>query len=325
MNGINNNIAFRGALGEKFVREITVNQRTVSANELLQASKGKLMGLDSGKVVDIFEAFSSSLVRETREKLSLKERIESFKKELPERIQEAIKHTEESIFSSVRPVLENKDKEIAKRDRIIAELKQYEAMAKVKSIEELDVVMPETAIATAQAMKEHAKEAQESMLTYLLTGKGQEAVLEQTERSNILTKAMADGVTKLPEVSEATNDLRFAEPLYFLTSLMETALRDDRGAVVVVPAIKAQIKTNITGLLAPHYSSRFSNTTEKGVSENLDRRLEDLVQFHTNLNAQKEKFKAKCPDAVKIVFNPEQYQMEAIGTNGEIIATQNLF
>ena len=49
MNGISNNITFKGALGEKFVREITINHRTVSANELLQASKGKVMGLDTTK------------------------------------------------------------------------------------------------------------------------------------------------------------------------------------------------------------------------------------------------------------------------------------
>ena len=89
-------------------------------------------------------------------------------------------------------------------------------MAKVKSIEELDVIMPKTAILTAQEeMKEHSEEARESMLNYLLTGKGQEAVLAQTERNNILMKAMQDGITQLPEVNEAIKGTNCADTLWF--------------------------------------------------------------------------------------------------------------
>ena len=134
MSVTRNNIAFKGALGEQFVREITVNHRTVTSNELLQASKGNLLGLDTTKVGDIFEAFTSSLIRETKEKISMREQMENLAKDLPEKIREAIHDTEEAIFSSIRPVLADKDKQIAERDKIIAELRQQlqELQAKIK-------------------------------------------------------------------------------------------------------------------------------------------------------------------------------------------------
>lgn len=132
MNGINNNIAFRGPLGERFVQEITVNHRTVTANELLQASKSGFLGLDPTRVGDIFEAFTSTLIKETKEKITMKEHFDRIAQELPSRIQEAIRSTEEAIFSSVRPVLEAKDKEIQEKDKIIADLKQQLENLKTK-------------------------------------------------------------------------------------------------------------------------------------------------------------------------------------------------
>ncbi len=284
MNGISNNITFKGALGEKFVREITINHRTVSANELLQASKGKVMGLDTTKVGDIFEAFTSSLIKETKEKLSMKEHMDKLAQELPQKIQDTIKNTEEAIFSSIRPILERKDKEIEAKDKIIDELRKYESMAKVKSIEELDVIMPKTAILTAQEMKEHSEEARESMLNYLLTGKGQEAVLAQTERNNILMKAMQDGITQLPEVNEAIKGTDCADTLWFLSCLMENALKDKKGSIIVAPVVRQQIKTNIIGLLAPYYDNRYTNTNENGVSKDIDNRLEKIITFHKEQN-----------------------------------------
>ncbi len=307
MNGINNDVAFRGMLGDKFVQEITVYHRNLTANTLLQASKSKLVGLDSGKVTDIFESFITGLTKEAKEKHTLQERLNSLSKEVPERIKEAIKATEDSIFPSVKSALAAKDDEIVEKERTIRELRRYEAMAKVKSLDEIGTVMPETAIATAQEMREHQQEAEESMLTYLLTGKGQEAALQQTERSNIMIKAMEDGITQIPHVADAIQGVNFADTGFYLKRLMETALRSEEGSVILSPVLRNQVKDNMLGLLLPHANEKYSNTGIEGIKRETDSTLEELVQFHQRLAKRKQEIRNEFPHPIsKIVYDSSE-------------------
>lgn len=311
MNGINNNIAFRGMVGDRFVQEITVYQRNITANALLQASKGKFVGLDSGIVTDIFESFIAGLTREAKEKYTLQERLKSLSKEVPERINEAIRATEDSIFTSVRSALAIKDEEIVEKERTIRELQRYESMAKVKSLDEIGTVMPETAIATAQEMREHQKEAKESMLTYLLTGKGQEAALAQTERSNILIKAMNDGITQIPSVADSIQGVDFAEPGFYLKRLMEKALRSEEGSIILSPVLRNQVKENMLGLLLPHADEKYSNTGVEGIKRDTDSTLEELVEFHQKLAIRKQEIRNEFPHPLsKILYDSDENKIK---------------
>ena len=327
MNGINNNIAFRGAIGDKFVQEITIHRRSVTTTALMQASKGKLVGLDSVKVGDIFESFISGLIKETNEKLSLQDRIDSLRQEVPKRIEEAIKSTEESLFSAFRRAMEEKDKTIDEYHSMTLDLQKYKEMAHVKSLEELDTVMPETAIATVREMNEHKGEAEESMLTYLLTGQGQQKALEQTERAQILVKAMADGITDIPEVADAIkeNNPRFAETRYFLSHMMGDVLREEKASVVIAPVFKEQIKKNMLGLLTPYADERYSNTGRNSIVREVDSILDYSVEFHKNLAQRRQELKKEYPNAAKIVYNRQNNEIETYDSNGELINSRMFF
>lgn len=324
MNGINNNIVFRGALGDRFVNEITVNHQIVTTSSLLEASRAKLVGLDSGKVCDIFESFVDGLIAATKEKISMQDRIDSMCKELPQQIHDAIKATEQSLFSGFKAAIANKDREIETYVLKIRDLKKYESMAKVKSLDEIDTVMPETAISTAKEMAEHKAEAEESMLTYLLTGKGQEKVLEQAERAQILVKAMQDGITEIPEVENVIQDNRvnYAEPLHFLKSMMFNVLQDDKASVIVAPVFAKQIKTNMMGLLTPHCNEQQYYSSVERISKSIDEELESSIKFQKSLAARKLELKREIPDASKIIYDRVNNNINVYDANGEITASR---
>lgn len=324
MNGINNNIAFRGALGDKFVQEITVHRRSVAPATLLQEAKGKLFGLDTGKVGDIFESFISGLIREITENQSLRNRITTLKIEMAESVDEAINSTRKNLVADFRKELDAKDKTIQECRSRIAELEIYKEMAHVKSIEELDTVMPETAIATVKEMAEHKAEAEESMLTYLLTGQGQEKALEQAERAQILVKATNDGITNIPEVAEIIkdNDMYFAETRCFLTRIMRDVLRKEKASVVIAPVFKEQIKKNMLGLLTPYANERYYNCSRDFIVRETDSILDSSVTFHTKLYQRKKAIKKDIPNAAQIVYNGENNNIETYDSNGKMIDTR---
>lgn len=324
MNGINNNIAFRGVIGDKYVRQITQDKRTVFTDTLMKEAKG-FVGLDSGRVHDIFDSFVNGLINEVKEKTAIQEQFEKMREEAPKRIQEEVKHAEEGLASVFRRALQDKNKEIDEREKKLMELRRYESMAKVKSIDEIDTVMPETAINTAKEMREHRIEARESMLNYLLTGKGQEAALEQTERSNILIKAMQDGITEIPDVAEAIKGVSYADTAYFLKSLMELALRSEKGSIIISPVLRAQVKDNMLGLLLPHADERYSNTGAEGIKREVDYTLESLLKFQQNLAKRKQEIRNEYTDPIsKIVYNQDENRIYLFNNEGEQYAKSYL-
>ena len=327
MNTINNNIAFRGTLGNKIVKDITENQRIVDAKEILQMTKSKLVGLNTEKVTDIFESMSDGLLKESQEKTSLKMQLKSLSESIPQKIETAVNDVRNKMQTAFDIAMNLKNVEIQAKDEELAKLRIYESMAKVKSLDEIDTVMPETAITTVREMKEHDKTAKESMLTYLLTGKGQEAALEQADRANVLAKAHSDGINQIPEVMSEIekSGIHYAEPLYFLRSMMSSVLRTDKGAVVLAPVFKNQIKTNMLALLTPHSNNRYSNTSVDGITKCIERSLEETVTFHKNLAQRKQELTKEFPNASQIIYNNEDNKIELYDSNGKLIESRMFF
>lgn len=323
MNGINNNLAFKGALGDKFVHEITVKRNAVSSRTLLEASKSSFMGLDSSKVGDIFESLSDNLMKVANEKRSLLEKIERIKDDLPKQIEKEFKFRESKILEEFNSILTKQNNKIDEQYKTILTLKAYESMAKVKPIHRLDTIMPETVIKNYQEMQEHEKEARESMLSFLLTGKGQEPALEQLERNNLNLKAIDDGITEIPEVIEALGTAKphAVDPMYFLKSLAYDALKSEKGGVIKSPVIRTQLKTNLMALIEPHCQKNNFNASKTYMEQVIDKDFDNLQEFHSNLLRTKQEVKQNYPNN-KIVYNQDKARIEVLDDEGKLITAQ---
>ena len=175
--------AFKGDIGRKVLQDITA-KRPVTVASIL-AMVGGMLGLSKDKVSDVME----ELVGKIQSLMGKNEELESQNLELNKTLinikseKEAAKKNfedeKQQMQAGITHALVEKDLEIAKKDAKIAELQRYEGMAKVKSVDELDIVSPEQFVELLKTVKDAQPQAEASLLNYLFKGNGQEEFLAQ--------------------------------------------------------------------------------------------------------------------------------------------------
>ena len=296
-NRNNQNVNFKGALGDKFVEEI-VSGNHVKPERIMEAVKGTF-GPKKEKVNDVIESFTSKIAELSYKNSALTERVNDQSEKIadfPFQKEDAVRETTERLEKSFTSIIKDKDKEIAQKDAKIKELEKYESMGKVKSLEDIDVVMPDVAIETFDKMIEKRADSTQSMLNFLTTGKGQEEALKQINRNNIILKAHTEGVTDIKEVKEANkraNDsgIWITSDANFTLNMIGQALKGwKNGSYLNSTPIKNQVKENAMAILTPMADKRYCNTGIKSISKMLDDTVDGAQKFHKNFEQGKEKF-----------------------------------
>ena len=286
---------FTGALGDKFVRDITL-MADVDANKIMKELKGTF-GLKSEKVQDVLESFIDSLRKMTLKGKQLEGELRKANEEIarfPAEKEDAVLKTEQKLRKSFVSVIDEKNQEIAAAKAETKEaqkaLEKYKPVANVKSVEEMATIMPEKAIEIMKEMAEHKATANKSMLDFLMTGKGQEEALKQIERNNMILKARQDGIFDIPSVKSETDKISKENGIYagswaqnFTIELIEKALKSSpQGEYIASNVVKEQVYQNAMAILTPMANERYSNTGIKAIQQNLKDRLSDVVKFHEN-------------------------------------------
>lgn len=298
-NSMNNKgVNFKGAIGEKFVKEMASGEHVEPA-KVMEAVKGTF-GPKSEKVADVVEYFTSKISALMYENKDLKHTVDMQSDRIadfPSEKEKAMETVRDEMRESFQQVLKNKDSKIAEKDAQIEQLKKYESMAKVKSVDDLDAVMPEDAIKTVQDMLEHRAEARESMFNYLMTGKGQEKALEQIERNNTMMKASKEGVTGIDDVKKACREACLGDENYtidanYTLNMMDQALKGNpKGKYLESAPIAKQVKENAMALLSPIVENGVGASSLKTYERELDKTLQDVKDYHRAFPKELERFK----------------------------------
>lgn len=276
-------VSFKGAIGDTLIKE--AGNSAPPLNTIMSKVKGTF-GLSAEKAKDVFESLltkittmSNELVAKNSEIQSLKGLVESLKTELSRE-----ENVNIQLHDSIKTIVADKNGKISELNSKIEELKKYEGLGKVKSVEELDTVMPEQVLSILEEAKAHHEEAHKSLGEFLFTGKGQEAFLEQMERSNTILKAKQDKMDAVPKVGKALEDSRSEltigyEPAYVAAEMMENILKfDERGEYLNSPVMFNQVKNNAEAIILPMHTAR-----SQYAPANIDKALKEVVDFHNNL------------------------------------------
>lgn len=279
--------AFKGQLGQKVVQDIAAKKVVTVASIL--ALVGGILGLSKDKVSDVIEELVDkikSLMGQnenlTQQNLELKKTLINTKSERDVIEAEKERMQADITQASVANKLENQ-----KLTAKIAELEKYEAMAKVKSVDELDIVTPEQFVELLNEAKENQGVAEESLLNYLFKGNGQEEFLAQMERSNKILKAKGDGILNLEDMNRAYENIGIIigyDSAYVAQQMMKKALKDNEaGAQLSYPPVRVQVETNADAIINPMKNPNFKETSNKEV-------LENVSKFYTELAVNTNKF-----------------------------------
>lgn len=148
---IKQSIHFNGELGNKFVNDI-IRGADLEPKVLIKEMNGTF-GIKTKKAEDILESFISKVKELLNDKISLSNKINEQEREIrefPKQKNDAVCDAEAKIRASYQSLIEAKNKEIATKNNEIADvksqLKKYEQVVKVKSIEEIDTIMPDKTI-----------------------------------------------------------------------------------------------------------------------------------------------------------------------------------
>ncbi|MCM1266045.1 MAG: hypothetical protein NC200_07585 [Candidatus Gastranaerophilales bacterium] len=302
VNSRNNNPSFRGALGEKFVSKMAKGE-TVIVDDVMNAVKGTF-GPKSEKVADVVESLLGRvqvLTQNNEANIKARNLAENKLADVPRQLNEAKSMGADSVREDCARIIRAKNEELAAKDAELKAAKEYaakyEPMAKVKSFEELDTVMPDKAIETIQEMVTHKTESADSMFNFLLTGKGQEAALAQIERSNVMLKAHQDGITKIPDVEKAIETAQKesgvyagGHPMSFALNLISSALHGNpKASYLESRVIRQQVEDNAMGLLQPLCDNRYYNTAADYAKAELGKTIDESIEFHRNFAEGKAK------------------------------------
>lgn len=288
--------AFKGALGKQFLDRITKNKEAtaVVATAVLASITG-LLGIKKKEATDVTETFVDEIKYLSTQKTSLINENANLtqKLEVKEREIESLRAEKSALIQQNNMIIKSKNTEIAEKDEIIAKLEKYAAMAKIKSVDDLGVVMPNQVLATLQEAKENNEAAHKSLFEYVMTGKGQEEFLKQIERNEILLKAKKDGIDSIPEVKEAMEEARnsglvtqgfdsYLTACYMLASCLRT---NTNGHYVLSPTIQQQVIDNACALLTPLQNSKYT------YNYNVQSALNEVRTFFNNLDVAMQKAK----------------------------------
>ena len=304
-----NHVNFTGNLGDKFVRQV-INGTDIDPKAILSEAKGTF-GLKSEKVEDIMESFIGKVKELFSDNMKLQGKLNDAERKIynfPDEKQQAINETTTRLQQSFSQTISAKNQEIAAKDKEVAQMKaevaKYEPMVKVKSVEELDTIMPDKVSEILDELAEHKIEARKSMFDFLMTGKGQEDALTQVERNNQIMKARQDGMFNIPELDKKWNSITRQEEIWpsgdihFTLNMIENALTGHpNGVYLSSPVIKAQVKNNAMAILTPMANGSKSNL--ENIEKQLTERLNNVEKFHKGFAAGIEKYKKHHPN-VKI-------------------------
>ncbi len=273
--------AFKGVIGDKVVKQIAAKEAVTVAG-IVGLAAG-MIGLSKDKVSDIVESFVNRIKGLQTENENLTQQIQQEKTRAAQEKARAAQEKEalmkdfeqekQQMQSGITHALVEKDLEVKEKDAKIAELQKYEAMAKVKSVEELDVVTPQQFVELLKEAEEANPKAEQSLLNYLFNGNGQEEFLEQIERSNKVLKARKDGITQIPEMEMAYENAGVYigyDPAIVAQRMMERALMNsEQGVQVNYPPVRRQILENANAIILPMMDKCFhyNNSNEKILSD----------------------------------------------------------
>ena len=304
-----NHVNFTGNLGDKFVRQV-INGTDIDPKAILSEAKGTF-GLKSEKVEDIMESFIGKVKELFSDNMKLQGKLNDAERKIynfPDEKQQAINETTTRLQRDFQQVIAGKNQELAAKDKEIAKVKEefakYEPVVKIKSVEELDTILPDEAAKILDEMVAHRIEARKSMFDFLMTGKGQEEAFAQIERNNQIQKARQDGMFNIPELKTKLNTITQQENLYtssdtyFTIQMIQKALvGHPQGAYLNSRVIEEQVKNNAMAILTPMADNRYYNTNIQSIEKELDQALDNVKKYHTNFTRGMEKLKKQNPKA----------------------------
>lgn len=285
-------VSFKGTIGDTLLKEAAAN-KTVPTVETIFSKIKSTFGVSADKTKDVLESFVGKIKSLTSENANLREQLSTTVNSMEQNEQNAkneLANMEQWWRDSFAKTLEQKNTEIAEKDAKIADLQKYEGMAKVKSVEELDEILPEQFLEILKEAKESEKKAQDSLLEYVFTGKGQEEFLAQIERSNKILKAKMAGIEEMPEMAAAYKDSHLKlgfDPIYVAKYMLKEALiNSEKGLQIMYPPVSKLVEENFNAITAP---MRNKNTTYAPTSKCLD----DIKTFYNGITANSKELAKK--------------------------------
>lgn len=292
------NINFKGAIGDKFVQEM-VSGSEVEIPKMLKAVKGAF-GLKSEKVSDVFESLTQkigSLISENRDQKALINSQADKIAEFPKETKNAVFKAVESVRSSMQETLKAKELEIAEKNKEIMQLQKYKGMANVKSVKEVDCLMPDQIIKLFGEMRNKNEVSLDSMHNFLLNGNGQEEALAQIERNSQIMSARMDGMFNISELKKAEEEMNkngfwIQGNVEFAQSMISKALEgSNEGKYLESKTMYAQIKKNAKALLCSLVDEKSEwQYSDKDIDCYLDKLFNNIKKFHRNFAKGQEHF-----------------------------------
>lgn len=279
--------AFKGVIGDRVVKQIAAKEAVTVAG-IVGLAAG-MIGLSKEKVSDMVESFVNRIKGLQAENENLTQQLKEEKTRAAQEKEAAMREfaaDKQRMQDGITHALVEKNLEIEEKEAKIAELQKYEAMAKVKSVDELDIVSPEQFIELLQEAKEAQPVAEQSLLHYLFKGNGQEEFLAQIERSNQILKARSAGITEIQEMKEAYENVGIPigfDSVYVAQRMMDNALcNNEAGAQINYAPVRKQIQENADAIINPMMEKSYHYTPNEEI-------LEEVSHFYKNLSAGKAK------------------------------------
>ncbi len=299
---VQSSVAFTGIRGDKIVSDLAKFE-DVKLADVMKDLKGAF-GLKTDKVEDVIESLLAAVKAGFNKEAVTAEELKVTKSSL-ERAEQKAKDAQEDI-ADLKEVFSGtiKAKTVALKEKE-AELKKaqefadkFKPMSTVKSVDELGAIMPNEAIKVANEFKESKSKAAQSMMDFLLTGKGQEEFLSQLERNNIISKARRDGLADIPEVDEALKHVYTDISHNFILDVIKNSLKTcSKGDYVLSNAMSEQIKKNAAAILLPNVDERYiprisglKPDVPKFVDGKVAEVIKEVQEFYRSLKPAKEKF-----------------------------------
>lgn len=277
--------AFKGQLGKEVVKKV-MNKEAVTVASVLAMMAG-LIGFNKEKVSDVIEEFLNKIRGLQSEKDDLSKQLEQTRADASKKVEDAREiavDNERRLIESYNTALKDKDNIINQKDAKIAELEKYQALAYVKSVNDLDIITPEQFLEILNEAKVAQPKAEASLLNYLFNGNGQEEFLAQMERSNKILKARQDKILDIPEMNKAFEDCKLGigyDPYHVAQGMIKKVLvNNDIGARINYPPIRRQILLNADAITKPMINPTYYYHSN-------DKILEDVAEFYQKFEINK--------------------------------------
>lgn len=281
----NSQVNFRGRLGTKMLEKAG----GLELKSVLSEITG-FFGLKTTKVKDVLESFIERINIQEKASKVMKQDIASKGNKIAKLEEEnkTLEQQNEILKTSLAGRDErifNLQRDAIKKDEEIAYLEPYRKMLAVKPINEIGVLMPDEVIEIIKMAKANESISIQSAYEFAMTGKGQEALLEQINRSNAIQKAFEDGMKDFPKLRESVNDMRFGfgydQEALARSYFVEALQRNKEGSYLVSKSIKSQIEQNIEAFLAPLRNPKYSYNPVFEITNK-------ALKYHQNLEVNKE-------------------------------------